>query len=271
MQRLEAFTKPRDTTNGDALVTGTHYLAVIDGATPKAHPRVNGLPADTFAATAVAHILATAPAQLTQAQMADYLTRHFRQTLVEHTCCPADPTTERPYVGGLVIASLYRQEVWVIGDGIYRINEQTTVVSKLIDRINGGIRAAELRRQIAAGVPLADLLGAQDPGRRKIMPRLEQQRYFANRADGHPWAYSCLNGETIPPHLLRQPTPFKAGDLVILSSDGFDQLAPTWAETCAQQAAGYQADPLRLEAKATKGLNTLQGQHDDWSYLSFIA
>ena len=34
MQRLEAFTKPRDATNGDALVTGTHYLAVVDGATP---------------------------------------------------------------------------------------------------------------------------------------------------------------------------------------------------------------------------------------------
>src|SRR5690606_25939561 len=64
MRVIERFTQGKtgnEARNEDALVTTPHFIAVIDGATPKACPPLEGLSAGRFAALTLARAVETLP------------------------------------------------------------------------------------------------------------------------------------------------------------------------------------------------------------------
>src|SRR5699024_12818824 len=101
-----------------------------------------------------------------------------------------------------------------------------------------------------------------------IMPYLLSSDTCANKADTR-FGYSVLNGQEIPSSLITT-IPVQAGDEIVLTSDGYPDIRPTFEETEAYLQAIIHNDPNLIDQFiSTKGVNPDQVSFDDRSYIAF--
>ena len=248
---------------GDAVFRGEHFLAVIDGATPKGARLWNGLPADAFAAGALCRALEDLPPRCAAAEGIAFLNDRLAAACAAAGASPEDlPPEERPEAS-IVIASAARREVWVFGDCKLRINDENYDHPKKIDEVLAGMRALSLELARLKGAPAAP----GDPGRALILPYLKEQPRFANR--GGPFGYDVLNGAPIRADRVRV-YPIAPGDHVVLASDGYPRLFDTLAESEDFLARALREDPdCTGVLMGTKGLAPGAASYDDRAFLSF--
>ena len=128
------------------------------------------------------------------------------------------------------------------------------------------MRALVLEMAKREGKTQEELL-QKDVGREFIMPVLENQHIFANKTGR--FSYGVLNGTTVPDeHIIIHKV--KAGDEIVLASDGYPYLKETLEESEKLLKEALINNPLcDGEYRSTKGKAEDNISFDDRTYIRF--
>ncbi len=249
----------------DMIVTAENFCTVIDGATSKTCPAMGGKSSGRFAAETIAHAIDLLPADIHGQEAMRRLSGILRAATAAHMT--VTDKIEKPACS-LAIYSRIRREVWRVGDIGILLDGAPHMASKGIDAVTSRARALMIETLLSQGVTV-EALQADDKGRAFILPLLEQQHLFANRADDCVFGYGVMNGDEIPEKFIEV---LAVGDTkeIVLASDGYPVLYPTHAQTEAHLQGVLKHDPLLYKEHAsTKGLQAGQVSFDDRSYMRF--
>jgi hypothetical protein len=255
--------------NEDIYVVTPHYVGVIDGATDKTGNLIEGMKGGQFVAKVIAdlHESGDLPQDLEMKTWVCAVTAEIDRRLSEGGW-PVE--IQRP-AASAVFYSVFRRQIFRVGDCHYRVNGQGFLGGKLIDDHIAGIRASHLRLRLSQGDAVEDIQ-QDDTGRALILDLLKEQFRYANASSGE-FAYPVFNGFEVPENLQELAFSVPEGSVVVMTSDGFDFPSDTLHETIRRQMASYALDPLRVgldDARPSpKGLMPGVTQHDDCTYLSF--
>lgn len=250
----------------DVIVITGHFMAVIDGATSKTCPVVNGQSGGRFAAQTVAAGVQSLPRDMDGHAAMAHLSRYLAAAIADYP--DFAQSSEKPSCS-LAIYSAARKEVWRVGDVGILLDGTPHMAGKQVDETAAAARAAMIAALLAEGETLQSLK-ADDKGRAFILPLLSRQHLFANRA-GDGFGYGVMNGGDIPAEYIDIYAAQDAREIV-LASDGYPRLCPTWAESERELAFILREDPLLYKLfPSTKGLQAGQVSFDDRSYLRFAA
>jgi hypothetical protein len=170
----------------------------------------------------------------------------------------------------LAIYSPAHRAVWQIGDvrcWHRGLDEEAVNRKSTVDTVATEVRVAVLRAELASGASPADL-ARDDPGRDAILGVLRHQSIFRNNAGAAQWAYSSIDGEAVPPELVRAyPVPPDVTELV-LASDGYPRVQPTLEASELTLKELLAEDPLCIgRLRGTKGVKPGNQSFDDRAYL----
>jgi len=250
----------------DMIVMATHFWAVIDGSTSKTCPAISGKSGGRFAAETIAHAIGSLPADIHGKEAMRQLSGILRAATAAHMT--VTDKIEKPACS-LAIYSLIRREIWRIGDIGILLDGAPHMAAKRVDDVTARARALMIETLLSQGVTVTSLQ-AEDKGRAFILPLLEQQHLFANRADDCVFGYGVMNGDEIPEKFI-DILPVGGAKEIVLASDGYPVLYATQAQTEAHLQDVLKHDPLLYKEHAsTKGLQAGQVSFDDRSYLRFV-
>lgn len=250
----------RQEDNEDNLYYGSHFIAVVDGATAKSEALYGGRTGGRLCAERIVDAIRSLDREVTCEEAVSRIYQKLRE--MEETwgleekdihCCAS-----------AVIFSCARREIWSIGDCQYMVDEQLYTNVKPVDRIMSEARAAAIQILIQKGVTEEQLL-RRDLGREMILPLLREQRYLENSAA--PYGYPVFN-RCAPPAFTVCKVPDRC--TVVLASDGYPFLRGSLAESERKLAELLRDDPLCYKKyRSTKGLREGNVSFDDRSYIRF--
>lgn len=249
--------------NGDHIFDGKHFKAVFDGSTPKGERLWDGLPGDIYASRVLCDALNDADPNICAAAMITYLNDEIRNSYAANKVSFDDlPPEERLQVSA-IIYSRQRREVWSFGDCSVKINDTLYKNTRAGDKLLSDMRAFFTELYMIKN----DNLNGNDPGRAAILSALKEYPRMANRSGE--FGYDVINGgEICPDNVIIYPV--KAGDRVILASDGYPALFDTLEETENYLYLLLKRDPLCIhDLRGTKGVRPGNQSFDDRSYISF--
>ena len=250
-----------DTECEDVLVVGEHYYAVIDGVTSKFPIKYGGKSAGRYCAELVAKAIGTLDPNADAVKALEAL-----DSAVANNYGKSEVTLENKMQACVILYNKARREVVSYGDCRLMINGEAHDHTKRIDTLLEELRAFAVKAYLAEGGQESDLY-EKDIGREAIMPFLKKQALFANK-DGD-FGYGVIDGTGINKNLIKVYK-LKAGDTVVLSSDGYPKLFPTLAQSEEYLAQVLKSDPLSInENKQTKMKMGAHLSFDDRCYLSF--
>lgn len=254
--------------NEDRIVLTPHFASVVDGATAESDFLCEGRTTGQMAVRLIARAIADLPADADMMEATSLITNAIRDFYVAHDLLPM--MTAKPqcrFTASCVIFSARRREIWQIGDCPCLVDGRLFSNAKPIDRINAEARAAFNELALLQGSSIDSLL-LDDPGRAFIHPLLMRQALFQNNPSaGAPYAYAAFDGFPVDPSMV--PVHEVGGARqIVLASDGYPRLLPSWRESEASLADILRSDPLcfRLH-KTTKGLRPGLRSFDDRAYL----
>ena len=211
-----------------------------------------------------------------------YVRRHYKKSmlprLAEH---PEDRLT-----CSVVVFSRLNREIWMIGDCQCIINGFFFDNPKPYEAELAAMRADEVRRQLADGKTVDELL-RNDTARPVIIPRMietmRQQNATPHSDQGSENAtphsdqgsenvtYSVVDGFPIDRrHVRILPLDFQPWEIV-LASDGYPFLCPTLEESESRLRKQREDDPLNIgpDFQATKAFHPDFNSFDDRAYIRF--
>lgn len=250
---------------GDALYVGEHFLAVIDGATPKGGLRWEDMPGDMF----VSHFLAGQLDTIAPDICADEAISTLNCALADYyaDCGRLNLPVEEMLQASLVIYSVARRQIWSFGDCQFMVNGVLGSRKKRIDEVLAAARSLWLATELRYGKSVRQLR-KEDTGRAFILPLLRRQGYLMNSDDEY--GYPVLCGGRYREEDIRI-IPVGSGDSVVLASDGYPVLCPTLEESERRLAEIIDEDPLMMSlSRETKGVMLGNVSYDDRSYLGFV-
>ena len=158
-----------------------------------------------------------------------------------------------------------RGEIWRVGDCKFRNNGWSEPAHFLAEELSAKARAMMIEARLADGYSVEEIM-AQPDYDTLIAAQLADQSRLLNRAD-HRLSIGAINGAPVPMD-LQNTYDVQAGKLVI-TSDGYPEVADTLAETEAGLKALLTEDPLCIGANLQcKGMGKDRLSFDDRSYLS---
>jgi len=244
-----------ENTCGDKPVICDHFIAVIDGATPKGEKLWNGQKGDAY----VAGIIAEAIEGLNQDIIATEAIEIINQKVKEQydDFDSLDPAERLQ--ASIVIYSVARKEIWSFGDCKFLINDK-----EYQDVKKGDILLADLRAFV---MECAEVSGKQIDGREQILPFLKVYPLLANTDLS--FGYDVINGGVIHADHVKV-YPVQTGDCVVLASDGYPKLFDTLDESETYLAKALQEDPQCTGIlRGTKGIAKQGSSFDDRTYIRF--
>lgn len=160
-----------------------------------------------------------------------------------------------------IIFSRVCREVWMIGDCQCLIGQEYYDNPKPYEEELVAMRAEEVKRQLAEGKTVDELL-RHDTARDIIIPHMIETMRQQNIS------YSVIDGFHIPREHVRVITlDFRPWEIV-LASDGYPFLCQTLAESESRLSQQRTDDPLNIGAfKATKAFHPDFNSFDDRSYV----
>ena len=259
----------------DGIVVVDNFIAVIDGSTSKSAHRYSRFYSNgCYAMRIVANFIRKAPANMSCQQFCKGVTKAVRKHYTSHLL-PFPSSLFPPSISHLsdhpedrlcasaVVYSRLRHEVWMIGDCQCLIGDQLIENPKPYEQPLAEQRAAEVRRLLASGTTVSQLL-ADDVARRSIIPQM------ITYMKGQNVDYSVIDGFPIPQNKVRIITlDFQPWE-VVLASDGYPFLCPTLQESEQKLQWQRQNDPLNIgQFKATKAFVEGNDSFDDRAYIRF--
>jgi glycerophosphoryl diester phosphodiesterase len=267
MKILEQYTEGKSTStpSEDAVEVTASYVAVIDGATPKTdflYP--GGETPGHLAARLLCEAIRKLPADLSAEDCVAILTKALHQ---EHVA-PSD----RP-IASLVIYSVPRREVWMIGDCLFgyvdeKQNFQTVTNTKYIDKVLSEWRRDIIQSYLSRGIMTQKEIAANDPGRRIIQPIITKQVRYQNAETRNPFNYAMLDGEPMPTHFIKVFPISEYVHTLVLATDGYPVLMPNLKDSEQALHQLLLEDPLCIgPLLGTKGMRPGNKSFDDRTYL----
>ncbi len=265
MKIVEKFSCPKSTAtpSEDLVAVTAFYAAVIDGATPKTPCAIGDETPGHLAAALLGQAIAALSPSASAREAVDTLTEAFAPFRPAGRSTPS-PGSDRP-TASAVIYSAGRREIWQVGDCPFLCDGKEFRNEKEVDRILARRRAGRIRQALASGCSIEALM-KDDPGRRLIQPYITAQVRLQNALIRH--GFGVLDGTPVPDDYIHvYPVDDRIREIV-LASDGYPRLFPTWEATEQYLQRSLAADPLCIgPLLATKGLRPGNVSFDDRSYL----
>lgn len=251
--------KVEDLKNEDFLHITNDFIAVVDGVSAKNGQLFDGVTGGRRAAEKVCEVVTTFDIGITAKEATGKITDAIADLYEKD-----EP--KGAAAAGAIIFSKARNEIWSVGDCQCLINGELFSHEKEIDRINSDMRALILEFAKREGKTQEELL-QKDVGREFIMPILKNQHIFANKTGR--FSYGVLNGTTVPDeHIIIHKV--KAGDEIVLASDGYPKLFATLQESEEYLEKMLKENPLcDGEYRSTKGKAEDNISFDDRTYIRF--
>ena len=251
--------------NEDGIVVSRDFVAVIDGSTSKSQYRHSLLRSNgRYAMQLVSRYIQHMPKDIRFDQflhgVTDCIRKHYKKSMLPSLLAhPEDRLT-----ASVIVFSRLQREIWMIGDCQCLIGGEHYENPKPAEAELAAMRAREVRRQMADGKPLEELL-RNDTARPVIIPRMIDTMRQQNIA------YSVADGFPIPRQHCRQFTlDFRPWEIV-LATDGYPFLCPTLAESESLLQRQREEDPLNIGPRfqATKAFHPDNNSFDDRTYVRF--
>lgn len=252
----------------DALYLGPHFVAVIDGATSKTQRRWDGKTGGRMAAALLREAFDQIPYDAIARQAVDLLTSAIKQFYEQRQVIDlvqADPVQRA--VASFVALSVWRKEVWLVGDCQCLLNQAHISNTKLVDEIAASARSLFLETEICRGKTIEDLR-RDDTGRAFILPLLERQMLLQNNPSSGQYWYAVIDGFDVPADGLRLLSLPPETETITLASDGYPILKDSLRASEEALQDILRDDPLLFRAyKSTKGLQEGNVSFDDRAYV----
>lgn len=252
----------------DKIYIGPYFVAVIDGATSKTDKRWEGKTGGRVGAEILWDTFTTIPYDATARQATDLLTAAIQTFYEEHHATQeieADPV--KRISACFVAASLWRKEIWFVGDCQCMVDQNIINNKKAIDTVTSNARAVFLESEICKGSTIDGLL-QDDRGREFILPLLERQILFQNNPQAGEYWYPVIDGSFVPDEGIRIVSLPEHVESIVLASDGYPILKEGLEESEKALAEILHDDPLLFRKyKTTKGVKSGQVSFDDRTYV----
>ncbi len=263
MKIIEQFIKGKSVDQSlceDMIFCNDAFVVVADGVTPKGSQLFNGESGGRAAARAVCDAVSGFRSDIDVYEAVELMTKSVRGLYDEGEC-------EYGAAAGVIIYNRHRNEIWSIGDCQCIINGEKHLHEKAVDRIVSDMRALVLEIARLEGAMDEELM-ARDIGREFVLPILKKQSIFANGSGR--FSYGVINGRAVfEKDIVVHKV--KAGDMVVLASDGYPELCESLAESEEKLQLQLKNNPLcDGDYRSTKGLQKNSTSFDDRSYVRFI-
>lgn len=246
----------------DALFISDDGVAVIDGATAKAHTVRHQTTPGKMAAQRIKAALHDCIGSADPFALLRTLNNAVAQL-------PFDPPLSRPTASVIIYQRRFSRIV-NYGDCQCIIDHVRHLHEKAVNLANASRRRRVLRTCLHLGISRSWLM-EHDPGRIFILPALRRQHRYANNARSK-LGYGVIDGQRL---IYRFMTVYQvhAGNEIILASDGYPMLQETLqpSEQILQWIHAKDALIIGRPYGSTKGLIPGNVSYDDRTYIRFIA
>lgn len=240
----------------DRIFVSDHFVAVVDGATPKASPPGGATP--KAMADRIIGALGTLPRSASA-----------RAAINEISAAVVDFIEDGPAgaSAAVIIYSVARREIWSVGSGFARIGTDIHQFGAAHENAAARTRAAYLTALLQEGATVQSLQ-RDDPGRELIMPLLRNEYRLRNVESDGPWFFGSIDGTFVPDRYIKRLTVPVGSHSVILASDGYPAVAADFQACEAYLADLMASDPLMIGSHPqTKGLTLGAVGYDDRSLI----
>ena len=189
-----------------------------------------------------------------------YIRKHYKKSMLPRL---AQHPEDRLTCSAIIYSRLCR-EVWMVGDCQCLIGDTYYDNPKPAESVLAAMRADEVRRLLAEGATVEQLL-VNDLARPVIIPRMIETMQDQNVT------YSVIDGFPISRQHVRIITlDFRPWEIVF-ASDGYPFLCPTLQESEERLMRQREEDPLNVGPafQATKGFIPGNLSFDDRTYIRF--
>lgn len=253
----------------DEIVVTDNFVAVIDGLTSKSNFQLDEMTTGQLAAKLVKETIEQFPSHITSYQAIEKLTKRIYNFYVDNDLVERafETTTERLSVC-VIIFSVYRQEIWMIGDCQCLLDHKHYENPKKVDTITAEARSLFVASELIKGKTVNELM-ENDTGREYILPLIKRGATYQNNHADNQYSYAVIDGFRVDQRDIKiiKTTNVKE---VVLASDGYPVIFPTLSETEDYLKQILEDDPLCYKIfKSTKGLLKGNASFDDRSYIRF--
>jgi len=252
----------------DSIHKSQHFISVIDGATSHTTRRWSNKTGGQVAQKIIGQVFEQMPPDYSARQAADLITHTINDfyagfNLVETV--REDPSQR--ISASFATISLFRQEVWLIGDCQSLLGTHLVSNKRRVDQILSEARALFLEAELLKGTTIEELQ-QNDKGRAFISPLLRGNILFQNNPAAGEYWYSAVDGFSIPDSgIITRIIPDDV-DAVVLASDGYPILKDTLKESEHILQDILLKDPLLFRKyKSTKGKVKGQVSFDDRAFI----
>lgn len=249
----------------DGIFVNEHFVAVIDGVTPKGRLKWKGHTSGFYAKELILSGLDRLAGTETYFKAFTYLNLLLLREYSGQQKYFLQNAEER-LQATVVIYSVYHRQVWCFGDCQFMINGRLFTNEMEIDRLLAEVRSVYLALEIMQGKSVEELL-VSDPSQVIILPILKKQFMFSNKSCKY--GFSVLDGfckdfGNIIKHDVSE------GSTLILASDGYPVLKQTLSESERALNEIRLKDPLCIKIyKSTRGFTDGKISPDDRAYIKF--
>ena len=251
--------------NEDGIVVTDDFIAVIDGSTSKSDYRhslfsSNGRRAMLLVSKYIRRMPKNTSCDAFLRGITAYIRKHYKKSMLPRL---AQHPEDRLTCSAIIYSRLCR-EVWMVGDCQCLIGDTYYDNPKPAESVLAAMRADEVRRLLAEGATVEQLL-VNDLARPVIIPRMIETMQDQNVT------YSVIDGFPISRQHVRIITlDFRPWEIVF-ASDGYPFLCPTLQESEERLMRQREEDPLNVGPafQATKGFIPGNLSFDDRTYIRF--
>ncbi|MDD2231714.1 MAG: hypothetical protein PHS20_02325 [Sphaerochaetaceae bacterium] len=254
----------------DGIVITDAFAAVIDGATSTgASSFCNGKRSGRVAMELVSKAIESLKPECNQETAVKVMNNSIMDFYQKQNVI--SKVTEDPRLRCYASAVLYsssRREIWFIGDSQALIDGKRFCYEDPSDEIFQKLRAFLIAARIQSKETTYEKLLEHDTVRDEIYPLMNYQTFLNNSSYRGAFRFSSLNGFPIEPEFLRCIKIGQTVHEIVLASDGYPFLMPTFEESEKRLSSLLVSDPLLCsDFMATKGCMKGNLSFDDRSYI----
>lgn len=247
------------------------FAVVVDGATSHGDKRwgkvknkedlengESGKASGEFAKDIILEQMEHMPVDVTAEQCMEHLHQALAEAAGEDVALMEQPRAS------LLVYSVFRKEIWSLGDCNFMVNDRLYYHEKKVDVCIAEIRSMLIHSLLAEGWTEKQLL-EQDESRSIINELISRQYFLENIVDEY--GYPELNCNSFEPSMI-QVVKVGDGDEIVLATDGYPELYGTLKES--EEALKVQLcdDPLMYKwHKSMKGVKQGNVSYDDRCYI----